>query len=102
PLCWSFGFCFGFAAAPYFRRLVRARFASVSFDRAAACEHHLGVILLRRSRHECRHVLKGVTISGTELCYKIDVPAKLQDSVVLTLENGVALFVRESELLQVF
>src|SRR5260370_40570603 len=41
-------------------------------------------------------------ISGSELGYKVDVASKLQASVVLTLENGVALFVRESELLQVF
>jgi hypothetical protein len=43
-----------------------------------------------------------MTVGGTEFGGEVNVAAQLQHSIVVTLENGVALRVRELEFLQVF
>src|SRR5207244_902833 len=76
--------------------------AAIAFDRAAAIEHHLGVILLRRARHDRGEMTERMAVGGAELGGEVDVAAKLQHAVVIALEDGVGLLARERELLEVF
>src|SRR5262249_19229994 len=69
--------------------------AAVALDRAAAVEHHLGVVFLGRARHDRRDVLERMPIGRPKLGGEIDVAAKLQHPVVLTLEDGFALLARQ-------
>src|SRR5919198_5483262 len=52
--------------------------AAIAFDRAAAIEHHLGVILLRRARHDRGEMAERMTVGRAELGGEVDVAAKLQ------------------------
>src|SRR5262249_20906650 len=90
---------FGFGLA---RRLVAARLAAVAFDRAAAIEHHRGVVLLRGSGHHGGEMTERMAIGRAELGGEVDVAAELQHAVVVALEDGVGLLRREREFLEVF
>src|SRR6266702_1031485 len=65
-LC-GFGLC-GFGLGRFRRGLARhlARPAAVAFDRAAAREHHRGVIVLGRSRHGGGEVAERVPVGRAE------------------------------------
>src|SRR3954452_762671 len=90
---------FGFALAC---RLVAARPAAIAFDRAAAVEHHLGVVLLRGPGHHRGEMAERMAVGRTELGGEVDVAAELQHAVVVALEDGVGLLRRERKPLEVF
>src|SRR5215467_1304271 len=75
--------------------------AAIAFDRAAAVEHHLGVVLLRRPGHGGGEMAERMAVGRAELGGEVDVAAKLEHAVVVALEDGVGLLTRERELLQV-
>src|SRR5258708_39154796 len=74
----GFGFRFGRLGGFHLARL-----AAIAFDRAAAGEHHLGVVVLRRPGHDGGEMAERVTIGGAELGGEIDVAAELQHAVVV-------------------
>src|SRR4029079_7479831 len=82
--------------------LVLARAAAIAFDRAAATEHHGGVILLRGAGHHGGEMLEGVAVGAAERGGEIDVAAELEHAIVVALEHGLGLLRRQPELLQVF
>src|SRR6202140_4849659 len=98
--------CFRFS----FRRLLRrfgrlghlARLAAIAFDRTAAGEHHVGVVVLARSGHRRGQMAERMAIGGAEFCREIDIAAELEHAVVIALEDGVGLLRRQVELLEVF
>src|SRR5450631_1078394 len=59
-------------------RLLFARLASIAFDRAAAGQHHLGVVLLRGAGHDGGEMAERMAVGGAELGGEIDVAAELQ------------------------
>ena len=65
--------------------------AAVAFDRAAAAQHHVGVVLLRRAGHHRREMLERMAVGRAELGGEVDVAAELQHPVVLALEDRLAL-----------
>src|SRR5436305_1345146 len=79
-----------------------AGLAAITFDRAAAEEHHLGVVLLRRPGHDRGEMAERMAIGRAELGGEVDVSAELQHPVVVALEDRVGLLPRERELLEVF
>src|SRR5690348_14741373 len=102
PFRSGFRFCFDFSgfgleltsgrfaparAAKLGRRLL-AGARAVAFDGAAACQHHRRVILLGRTGHQRREMLKRMPVGGAKLGGEIDVAAELQHAVVVALENG--------------
>src|SRR4029077_4484553 len=111
PLCWSgFGLGFRLCAGGFprrrrlgdeFRRRVLSRPRAVAIDRAAAAEHHLGVIVLRVASHDRGEVLERMPVGRAELGGEIDVAAKLEHAVVVALEDRLDLRRRELELLEV-
>src|SRR6516165_10507638 len=74
---------------------------TIAFDRAAVAEHHRRVFLLRRAGHEGGKMLERMTVGGAEFGGEIDVAAELEHAVIVTLENSVGLFRRETELFQI-
>ena len=96
-----------FFAAPLARRReerrgrVLAGARAVAFHRAAAAEHHVGVVLLGGAGHDRRQMLERVAVGGAELGGEIDVAAEFQHAVVVALEHRVGLLRREFEFLQV-
>src|SRR4051794_10043034 len=90
---------FGFRLAG---RLVPARPAAIAFDRAAAIEHHLGVVLLRGPCHHSGEMAERMAVGRAELGGEVDVAAELQHTVVVALEDRVRLLRREREFLEVF
>src|SRR5262249_25176012 len=76
--------------------------AAVAFDRAAALEHHVGVVLLGRTRHGRGQMTERVPVRRAELGGEIDVAAELQHAVVVALEDGLGLLRRQLELLEIF
>src|SRR5262249_14046587 len=92
----------GAAGAQMFGGRVLARARAIALDRAAAAEHHRRIVLLRRAGHQRGEMLKRMAVGGAELGGEIDIAAKLQHAVVVTLEDGVGLLRRKFELFQVF
>src|SRR5262245_1421905 len=92
--------CFRASNQSASRRL--AGLAAVAFDRAAAIQHHLGVIVLRGAGHHRGEMTERMAVSRTELGGEVDVATELQHAVVVTLEDGVGLRRRERKLLEVF
>src|SRR6266516_4895079 len=84
---------FGFGGA-----LFAPGLAAIAFHRAPAAEHHLGVVLLRRSGHHRGQLLERTAVGGAELGGEIDVAAELEHPVVVALENRLGLRGRELEL----
>src|SRR6185437_10890368 len=83
-------------------RLVEpARPAAIAFHRAAAGEHHVGVVFLRRAGHLGGEMPERMAVGGAEFCREIDVAAELQHAVVISLEHGLGLFRRQVELFQI-
>src|SRR3984893_697055 len=78
------------------------RLAAIAFHRAAAGEHHAGVVLLGGAGHDSGEMAERVAIGGAELGGEIDIAAELQHAVVVALEDGLRLLRSQSELLQVF
>src|SRR5262245_12025052 len=76
--------------------------AAVAFDRAAALEHHVGVVLLGRTRHGRGQMTERVPVGRAELGSEVDVAAELQHAVVVALEDRVGLFRRKLILLEIF
>src|SRR5713101_1368130 len=76
--------------------------AAIALDRAAAREHHLGVVLLRRAGHDRGQMLERVAVGGAELGGEIDVAAELEHAVVVALEDRLALLGGERKPLEVF
>ena len=74
---------------------------AVAFDRAAAGQHHRGVVRLGRAGHHRGEVLERVPVGRAELGGEIDVAAELQHAVVVALEDGVLLRRRQVETLEV-
>ena len=83
------------------RRRVLAGARAIAFDRTAAAEHHLGVVVLRVAGHHCRQMLEGMPVGRPELGGEIDVAAKFEHAIVIALEDGVGLFGRQLELLEI-
>src|SRR3954454_24525857 len=83
-------------------RLVAARLAAIAFDRAAAIEHHLGVVLLRGPGHHSCEMAERMAIGRSELGSEIDVAAELEHAVVVALEDSVGLLTCERKPLEVF
>src|SRR5712672_3655947 len=97
------GFGFGGFRLRRFRRgLVAPRLAAVAFDRPAAPQHHLGIVVLRGARHGGGQMAERMAVGGAELGGEIDVAAELEQPVVFAVEDGGGLLGRERELLQVF
>ncbi len=90
--CLRFGFGLAGRRAP--------RLAAIAFDRAAAIEHHLGVVLLRGAGHHGGEMAERMAVGRAELGGEIDVAAELQHPVVVALEDGVGLLRRQLELLE--
>src|SRR5215472_5417320 len=64
----------GFGLGFRLRRLIElARFAAIAFDRAAAAEHHGGVVVLRRPGHQRSEVAERMAVGRAELGGEIDV-----------------------------
>src|SRR5215813_9989317 len=76
--------------------------AAVAFHRAAAVEHHLGVVVLRGPGHHGSEMTKRMEVGRAELGSEVDVAAELQHAVVVALENGVGLRRCERKPLEVF
>src|SRR3984957_149808 len=79
-----------------------ARLAAIAFDRAAAGQHHVGVVVLARPGHRRGEMAERMAVGGAELCGEIDIAAELQHAVVIALEDGVGLLRRQVEFLEVF
>src|SRR5579864_1283049 len=107
-----FGARFGFGLGLRLARLLSPRFgdagrlaelarlAAVAFHRAAAREHHVGVVFLGRAGHLRGQMAERMAIGGAEFGGEIDVAAELQHAVVIALEDGLGLLRRQIELLQ--
>src|SRR5436305_13423378 len=76
-------------------RLELARSAAIAFDRAAAAQHQVGVVLLGRAGHQRREMLERMAVGRAELSGEIDVAAALEHPVVLAFEDGLALVRRQ-------
>src|SRR3954465_10508009 len=83
-------------------RLELARSAAIAFDRAATTQHQVGVVLLGRAGHQRREMLERMAVGGAELGGEIDVAAELEHPVVLALEDGLALVLRQRKLVEIF
>src|SRR5258705_7373179 len=70
------------------RRLVAPRLAAVAFDRAAAAQHHLGIVVLRGARHSGGKVAEPMAVGGAGLGGEIDVSPKLAQTVVFAGGGG--------------
>ena len=68
---------------------------AVAVDRAAAAQHHVGVVLLGRAGHQRGEMLERMAVGRPELGGEIDVAAQFQHPVVLALEDRLALLGRE-------
>src|SRR5438132_10374795 len=88
-LCLRFGFGFcGFGFAGFRSRRFRlclglSRSAAIAFDRAAALEHHRGVVILGRTGHHRGEMAERVAVGRAELGGEIDVAAKLEHAFVV-------------------
>src|SRR3982074_1729258 len=104
-LRFGFGFGFdgfgfgGFRLRRFRRRLVAPRLAAVALDRAAATQHHLGIVVLRGARHGGGKMAERMAVGGAELGGEIDVAAELEQPVVFAVEDGGGLFRGGRELL---
>src|SRR5262245_29014202 len=65
--------------------------AAVALDRAAAAQHQIRIVLLRRPGHHRREMLERMAVGRAELGGEVDVAAQFQHPVVLTLEDRFAL-----------
>src|SRR5262245_61359929 len=77
------------------RLVVLARLAAVAFDRTAAAQHQVGIVLLGRAGHQRSKMLERMAVARTKLGREVDVAAELQQPVVLPLEDRLALLGRE-------
>src|SRR5690242_18957353 len=59
-------------------RLEPAGFAAVAFNRAAAAQHQVGVILLGRAGHQSGEMLERMAVGRTELGGEVDVAAEFE------------------------
>ena len=75
--------------------------AAVAFDRAAAAQHQVGIVLLGRAGHHRREMLERMAVGRAELGGEIDVAAEFQHPVVLALEDRLALIGRERKLVEI-
>src|SRR6185503_18755503 len=75
--------------------LVLARPRAVAVDRTAAAQHHVGIILLGRAGHQRCEVLERMAVAGAELGGEVDVAAQFQQTIILALEDRLALLGRE-------
>src|SRR5665213_2514571 len=75
------------------------RFAAIAFDRTAAMEHHVGVLLLRRTGHLRRQLLEGEAVERAELRGEVDVAAEFEHLVPIAVGNRFGLLGRHRKLL---
>src|SRR6266849_4104588 len=105
-LRFGFGFCgFGFSGFRFCRFrlcLGLSRSAAIAFDRAAALEHHRGVIFLRRPGHHGGEMAERVAVGRAELGGEVDIAAEGEHAVVVALEDRLGLLRRERKLLEIF
>ena len=92
---------FRFGAPDQHARRLAAGLAAVAFDRAAAGEHHRGVVVLRGAGHHRGEMPERMAVGRAELGGEIDVAAELEHAVVVALEDGFGLLRRQVELLEV-
>ena len=76
--------------------------AAVAFDRAAALEHHVGIVFLRGAGHHRGEMPERMAVGRAELGGEIDVAAELEHAVVVALEDGFGLLRRQVEPLEIF
>src|SRR4029078_7885335 len=79
-----------------------ARPAAVAFDRAAAAQHQVGVVLLSRTGHQRGEMLERMAVGRAELGGEIDVAAQFQHAVVLAREDRLALLGRQWKRVEIF
>src|SRR5262245_43588711 len=75
--------------------LVLARPRAVAVDWTAAAQHHVSVVLLGRAGHQRSEMLERMAIAGAQLGGEVDVAAEFQQTIVLALEDRLALLGRE-------
>src|ERR1700681_4539440 len=74
------------------------RLAAVALDRAAAFEHHLGVVGLRLARHQRGDLLEREAVARGELGRVVNVPAKLEHPVPVPVQDRLRLLRRHRKL----
>src|SRR5471032_2991018 len=77
------------------------RFAAVAFDRSAAGEHHVDVLLLGLAGHLRRERLEREAVERPELRRKVDVATELEHLVPIAIGDRFGLLRRHRELLLV-
>src|SRR5690242_1209843 len=83
----GFRFRFAFLDDARSRIGVFAGPAAVALDLAAATQHQVGIVLLGRAGHQRGEMLERMAVGRAELGGEIDVAAKLQQTIVLALED---------------
>ena len=64
---------------------------TVALDRAAAGEHHFGILFLAEAGHQRGRVLEALAVRGEDLGQEVDVAAELQHLVVIPGHDGLLL-----------
>src|ERR1700735_2232873 len=95
------GTCETFTLAMILATLLPLRLTAIAFDRPAALQHHLGILLLGESGHGRRDVLERQSVGGEQFGEEIDVAAQLDHAPPVTLQDRLALLRRHGPLLQV-
>src|SRR6185312_10758910 len=62
--------------------------AAIAFDRAAAADHHVAVLLLRHAGHAAGHLLEALAVGRTDLGEEVDVATKADALVQVAREHG--------------
>src|SRR5881394_3566096 len=77
------------------------RLAAVTFDRAPALEHHLGVLFLGRARHHGLDLLERQPVSRRELGGEVDVATEPEHAVPVTLKYYLLLLLGHRPLVEI-
>src|ERR1700744_2890286 len=95
------GTCETFTLAMILATLLPLRLTAIAFDRPAALQHHLGILLLGESGHGRRDVLERQPVSGEQFGEEIDVAAELDHESPVARQDRLTLLLGHGELLQV-